>query len=116
MFSSRENLEALAGREGVVEAGTPMPAVDGARLLSTREPYLLSLFGVDGEPTGVKPGVITRGRWPAGGSDEAVLDAGVARDAGRGPAGARRPRRRRRHAGGGAAHPAAGRSPSAPGG
>ncbi len=82
VFSSRENLIDLAGRPDVVEAGRPMPAVDSGRLLSTREPYLLSIFGVNGEPSGVMPGVITRGRWPGAGTAEAALDAGVARDAG----------------------------------
>jgi putative ABC transport system permease protein len=83
IFSSDETLDEIAERPGVAEAGEPMVALDGGRLISTAEPYGLSFFGIEDEVPSVAPGVVTHGRWLEPGSDdEAVLDRGVAFDAG----------------------------------
>jgi putative ABC transport system permease protein len=83
IFSSEETLDEIAERPEVVEAGEPMVALDGGRLISTPEPYGLSFFGIDDEVPSVAPGVVTHGRWlEPGAEDEAVLDRGVAFDAG----------------------------------
>jgi len=83
IFSSEQRLQYIARDSEVVEAGEPMPAVDSGRLISTTTPYVLSFFGLGDAISTVAPGVITSGRWlEPGADDEAVLDRGLAADAG----------------------------------
>lgn len=83
LFSNEQRLRDLANSPDVAEAGEPMPALDGGRLISTAAPYGLSFFGIRDSVASVVPGVITSGRWlEPGADDEAVLDRGVAADAG----------------------------------
>lgn len=83
LFSKEQRLRDLANWPDVAEAGEPMPALDGGRLISTAAPFGLSFFGIGDAVPSVVPGVITSGRWlEPGADDEAVLDRGVAADAG----------------------------------
>lgn len=83
LFSSESRLQQIARNPEVVEAGEPMPALDGGRLMSTATPYDLSFFGIRDQIPSVAPGVVTSGRWlEPGANDEAVLDRGLAADAG----------------------------------
>lgn len=60
----------------------PIPALDQGVSLSTSVPYDISFFGHDPETDGMSFGVLTQGRWPAGGPEmEAVLDRGMAEEA-----------------------------------
>jgi putative ABC transport system permease protein len=79
IFGSETRLRDIARRSEVVEAGEPLSALDGGRLISTAAPYPLSFFGLGDEMSSVAPGVITSGRWPHPGSnEEAVIDRGLA--------------------------------------
>jgi putative ABC transport system permease protein len=83
IFSTEQTLESVADRPEVVETGEPMAALDGGRLISSTTPYNLSFFGIGDQVPSVVPGVVTHGRWlEPGADDEAVLDRGVAFDAG----------------------------------
>lgn len=83
IFGSEARLRDIARRSEVVEAGEPVPALDGGRLISTAAPYPLSFFGIGDHLPTVAPGAITSGRWlRPGANGEAVVDRGLAAKAG----------------------------------
>src|SRR6185437_6487335 len=71
----------LADIQGVVVASGPFTRAD-ATLTSTTQTHSLVLWGMDNAMPAVAPALVRQGHWLDGGTDEAVIDRGLADKAG----------------------------------